>query len=113
VKITIAKKNTLHGAKLKLPLIIRTKVRPNRTPKGAKKRVIWWSFEQEFSRSFILNNFAWQVIDEINRREKSFVPIFKRHRSMCQKKKTDFNYMTMLTCSAPPFEKGRIPFKKI
>jgi hypothetical protein len=43
VKATIAKKSTLHGAKLKLPLIIRTKIRPNGTPKSAKKRIIRWS----------------------------------------------------------------------
>jgi hypothetical protein len=44
----------------------------------------------------VLDDFRWKSINKENGSSKSFIPEFKRHRSMGEQGKTNFDYMAML-----------------
>jgi hypothetical protein len=84
MKSTITDENALFGAELKLPSVVRPKIRPNSTHKRSKRCVVRFLFEQAFKRRFISNNFGWEAIDEIHSCGERFIPKFQGNRSMCE-----------------------------
>jgi hypothetical protein len=74
--ITISKKHTFFRMKLKLSLIKRSKIRPARASKDAKRRVIRLGSIQLFKRCRVLDHFAWCSFDERCGRNEGLVPEF-------------------------------------
>jgi hypothetical protein len=58
VEIIVPQKHTSLGTEFKFLSIIGSKVRPNRTTKGEKKRIIWWFVKQQFMRCGIVDDLS-------------------------------------------------------
>jgi hypothetical protein len=82
MKTTITKEDTLFRTELKFVFVIRAKIGPDSTPKGAKERVIWCCFKQDFRGCLVLDELTRQTIDKIDNSKESLIPVFKRHRCM-------------------------------
>jgi hypothetical protein len=95
----ISNEDTSCGTKNKLACVIWTKVRPTSTTKRAKSIIIGGNMKETFSGRLKINNLAREQIYEKSCSEKSFIPIFKRHRGIGKQGKTNFNYMTVFSFS--------------
>ena len=73
---TIPKKHTLFGAKHKLAIVVRAKIRPAGTSKHTRRFIIWFCVEKSFYGSFIVDNSARKHVDDVDGSEKRFVPKF-------------------------------------
>jgi hypothetical protein len=87
------------GAKGELAFVIGAKIWPTSAAKDTKSIIIGCNMEKALSRRLKINNFARKQVNEKSGSEKSFVPIFERHGSICKQGKTNFNYMTMFAFS--------------
>jgi hypothetical protein len=72
-------------------------VRPAGRTKGPKKGVVWFFTKEAKNRSFILENFVWQTINEKDSSKKGLVPKFKRHGGMSKKGEANFDNVSMFT----------------
>ena len=93
---TVSYKNTHAGAKLELPSVIWTKVRPAGTPKDFEKGVVGCVSKETHERCRIINDRTRQAIDQVASCTKRFIPIFQRNMGVSEKGKTHLNYVTML-----------------
>jgi hypothetical protein len=101
VKGTISKKYTAHGTESKFACVVRTEVWPTSTAKGAKCIIIGCDLKESLSRRLHVDDFTRKEIYEKRGSEEGFIPIFKWHRCICKKSKSNLHNVTMLAFSRP------------
>jgi hypothetical protein len=57
-------------------LVIGVKIRPTCAPKNPKKGIVWLNLVEFFQRSLVVDDFAWDSVDEICSGDKGFIPEF-------------------------------------
>lgn len=80
--VTVTKKNTFLGMKLKLGGIIGAQICPTCTSKGSKCKIIRYLVKKALMRGLALNNLSRKPIDQISDSNKFLIPKFERHRCM-------------------------------
>jgi hypothetical protein len=75
VKRTVAQKHTLLRAKIKLMIIVRSKVRPESAPKNLKKGVVRCFIQKHLKRCFHVDGTTRKPVNEKTSCSKSITPI--------------------------------------
>jgi hypothetical protein len=97
VKRTIPKEYIFFRSKLQLAFVVRTQMWPTRTTKNLEEGVVWQFIKKKLKWSFHREHTSGSTVDEKTSSGEIITPKTKRKRCMCQKGKTTFNYVSMLT----------------
>lgn len=99
--LAIANEDTRLRPKSQFGGVIQTKERPTLTTKFFQKFVIRCEFEQIFKGGFMLGDFEWELINEIDCSLKSRVPKSERNIGSSKKGQACFNNVAMFSFNRP------------
>jgi hypothetical protein len=97
---TVTKEDTLFGSKLEFALIVRSKMRPTRTPEHLKKGIVRHFPQKTLKRCLHIDHSTWESIDKKASSGESITPKPIWSRSMCKKSQPSFNNVSMFSFSS-------------